>query len=88
MKLPKQVSRTNPLQKILWLFTDQFEDLSLDNLQDTAELLRSGEILCEEYSEVFACLELLEKMNLLALEEVIDKQTGYASYKIKRTYET
>lgn len=85
MRLPKSVSTYNPLDQILGLFTYTFEDLSLDNLQDTAELLSKGGILCEEYHEIFTCLQVLEELKLLELEELLDKKTGYTSYKIRKT---
>lgn len=88
MKLPKQISKNNPLEKILGLYSTEFDDLTLDNLKDTANLLAKSGIKCEEYSEVFTCLKLLEEFKVVELLEEVDKATGYSSYKIKRTYET
>lgn len=85
MKLPKRPSSINPLKEILDLFTDEFEDLSLDNLETMTSLLREGDIVCHEYHETFRCLQVLEELKVIELQEFIDKQTGYTSYKVRKT---
>jgi hypothetical protein len=79
-----QNSEFNPLSKILELFEDDSDYLTLEVLQTFTVLLRYGGVTCEGTEEAIQCIAELEQLGLLTVTEVVtDNKT---LFKVKSNY--
>jgi hypothetical protein len=77
-------SEFNPLVKVLELFQDDSDYLTLESLQAFTSLLDYGGITCEGTDEAVRCIALLEELGLVTVTEVItDNKT---LFKVKSNY--
>jgi hypothetical protein len=79
-----QNSEFNPLSKILDLFEDDSDYLTLELLQTFTTLLNYGGVTCEGTEEAIQCIAELEQLGLLTVTEVVtDNKT---LFKVKSNY--
>jgi len=79
-----QNSEFNPLSKILDLFEDDSDYLTLEVLQTFTALLHYGGVTCEGTEEAIQCIAELEQLGLLTVTEVLtDNKT---IFKVKSNY--
>jgi hypothetical protein len=79
-----QNSEFNPLSKILELFEDDSDYLTLELLQTFTTLLNYGGVACESTEEAIQCIAELEQLGLLKVTEVVtDNKT---LFKVKSNY--
>jgi hypothetical protein len=79
-----QNSEFNPLSKILDLFEDDSDYLTLESLQVFITLLNYGGITCEGTEEALECIAQLEELGLVTVTEVVtDNKT---LFKVKSNY--
>jgi hypothetical protein len=79
-----QNSEFNPLSKILELFEDDSDYLTLELLQTFTTLLNYGGVACESTEEAIACIAELEQLGLLKVTEVV--QDNKTLFKVKSNY--
>ena len=79
-----QNSEFNPLSKILELFEDDSDYLTLELLQTFTTLLNYGGVACESTEEAIQSIAELEHLGLLKVTEVVtDNKT---LFKVKSNY--
>ncbi len=79
-----QNSEFNPLSKILELFEDDSDYLTLEVLQTFTALLNYGGVACESTEEALECIAQLEELGLVTVTEVVtDNKT---LFKVKSNY--
>jgi hypothetical protein len=79
-----QNSEFNPLSKILDLFEDDSDYLTLEVLQAFTVLLNYGGVTCEGTEEALECIAQLEELGLVTVTEVVtDNKT---LFKVKSNY--
>jgi len=77
-------SEFNPLVKVLELFQDDSDCLTLESLQAFTSLLHYGGITCEGTDEAVSCIAVLEELGLVTVTEVTtDNKT---LFKVKSNY--
>ena len=79
-----QHSEFNPLVKILELFEDDSDYLTLELLQAFTTLLQYGGINCESTEESIQCIAELEQLGLVTVTEVMENNKTL--FKVKSNY--
>ena len=77
-------SEFNPLSKVLELFDDDSDYLTLELLQAFTALLNYGGVVCETTDEAIRCIAELEELGLVKVTEV--KQDNKTLFKVKSNY--
>lgn len=79
-----QNSEFNPLSKILELFEDDNDYLTLEVLQTFTNLLSYGGVICETTDEAVQCIGELETLGLVKVIEVAEGNK--ILFKVKSNY--
>jgi len=77
-------SEFNPLIKVLELFEDDSDYLTLEVLQTFTTLLTYGGVVCETTDEAIACIAELEDLGLVTVTETTEDNKTL--FKVKSNY--